>query len=371
MSLNYDTESYEDYLDDIKDEDLVEDKTTTESVNTASTEEDDDTHTDTCEPTEPDLEQDDEQDEELTPPPKPKALPIADRSKRPLPQKLLENQKKHEEALERQRQQRDAKKGKAGSNSRTPEPKAQAIAAVRAAPPGTRRVVVAGKVRYLPIKTAVEPEPESTFEIPIVHNHSPSKVVQEIKVRADPEPTDTTEPTEPEPRARPLPANIAKAQKQHEALQATLQEHPAMRKQMGNKKGSRAPAGTRNKIPGKYAKQIEQEARKQTQRNIRNFADLRRMHEIQSIDANGDIDVNKASIQEIRRIRVEQRQKEQAEQKRRAASNKRESAVQEILGNEGMSKFAKMVAIKNLSASSRVQKAQPKRAPTPAPAPSN
>lgn len=107
------------------------------------------------------------------------------------------------------------------------------------------------------------------------------------------------------------------------------------------------------KLPSKYAKQIESEVKKQTVKNVKNFSDLRRIKALQDIVPDNEIDSNKASINELRKLRIEQRKREQADQKKKAMSNKRESAVQEILKNEKMSKFAKAVAIKNLSVNSR------------------
>ena len=53
---------------------------------------------------------------------------------------------------------------------------------------------------------------------------------------------------------------------------------------------------------------------------------------------------------------MEQRKREQHEQKKKSEANKKETAVQQIKNNEKMSKFAKLVAIKNLSVNSRNKK---------------
>ncbi len=55
---------------------------------------------------------------------------------------------------------------------------------------------------------------------------------------------------------------------------------------------------------------------------------------------------------ELRKLKLEQRRREQEEAKKRDANNK-DSVIQEILKNDKMSKFAKTVAIKNLSVASR------------------
>ena len=107
------------------------------------------------------------------------------------------------------------------------------------------------------------------------------------------------------------------------------------------------------KIPSKYAKEVEKDIKKQTVKNVKNFSDLRRIKAIQDINTDIDLDASKASIIELRKLRMEQRKKEQCESKKRAEANKRESAIQEILKNDKMSKFSKTVAIKNLSINSR------------------
>ena len=107
------------------------------------------------------------------------------------------------------------------------------------------------------------------------------------------------------------------------------------------------------KIPSKYAKQIEKDVKQQTVKNIKNFSDLRRIKAMQDIDPDTNIDANKASIIELRKLRTEQRKRENAELQKRAKENKRESAIQEILRNDKMSKFGQTLAIKNLSINSR------------------
>lgn len=106
------------------------------------------------------------------------------------------------------------------------------------------------------------------------------------------------------------------------------------------------------KIPTKYAQKIDNDVKKQTVKNVKNFSDLRRVKAIQEVE-HVDVDANKASILELRKIKIEQRKKEQAELRNRNEANKRETAMQEILKNDKMSKFAKTVAIKNLSVNSR------------------
>src|ERR1700733_4200535 len=110
------------------------------------------------------------------------------------------------------------------------------------------------------------------------------------------------------------------------------------------------------KIPPKYAKQIQLEIKKQTTKNVKNFSDLRRVKAIEDIDPNIGMNTCKASIHELRKMKLEQRMRANKEAKQQMEANKRESAIQNIMNNQDMSKFAKTVAIKNLSVNSRHQK---------------
>ncbi|AGC02123.1 hypothetical protein H012_gp332 [Acanthamoeba polyphaga moumouvirus] len=140
---------------------------------------------------------------------------------------------------------------------------------------------------------------------------------------------------------RKIPSAIAKKMEMHAAKQAKEANLP------GRKKSNT------KKIPSKYAKQMENDVKKQTVRNVKSFSDLRRIKTLQDISSGDLQDTNKASMTELRKLRMEQKKREQAELRKRAEENKRESAIQEILKNDKMSKFAQVVAIKNLSVNSR------------------
>lgn len=362
------------------------------------------------------------------------------RKKRGLPKTMLANQQKYLEALERQQRMISSKKDKnknqknGKKNKNRIEEETPKKSVVNMQPPGTRRVIVAGKVKYFPIKNedvdentmtnkndpqkqeisktdvksaktttlplkasntkeTVIPKQKETnqienndeiVDIPVfrkeikqttkqskplpktrqnnmsiknIKDSVPSKVVQagsknrETKNIINNKKNDnnklskilhdndeTTEPT------KKLPSSLAKKMQIHKTVMA--KQIPKINK---NKMGSNSG----KKIPSKYAKQIENDVKKQTVKNVKNFSDLRRIKALQDINPDIDIDANKASIIELRKLRIEQRKKEQAELKKRAEANKRDSAIQDILRNDKMSKFAKTVAIKNLSVNSR------------------
>ena len=112
---------------------------------------------------------------------------------------------------------------------------------------------------------------------------------------------------------------------------------------------------TGKKLPARYSKQMEKEIKKQTVKKVKNFADLRRVRALEGVELDEDVDTNRASLVELRKLRIEQRKREHAENKKQMI-NTRESAVQTILSDDKMSKFSKAIAIKNLSVNSRHKK---------------
>lgn len=109
---------------------------------------------------------------------------------------------------------------------------------------------------------------------------------------------------------------------------------------------------SQKKASGKYAMYVSNDIKKHTSKNIRNFKDLRRVDAMETLNLDSDLDIGKASIIELRKLKLEQRKKN-AEERKNAEMAQKDSPVQTILKNPTMSKFAKTVAIKNLSVNSR------------------
>jgi len=107
-----------------------------------------------------------------------------------------------------------------------------------------------------------------------------------------------------------------------------------------------------HRIPHKYAKHMENEVKKNTIKNVKSFSDLRRITEMQHIDV--EINTSRMTVVEMRKLNSEKRQRDMADQKLKQ-TNQRETLVQNILKNDKLSKFSKLVAIKNISANSRRQ----------------
>jgi len=296
-----------------------------------------------------------------------------EKKKRGMPKAMLANQQKYLEALEKQQRMIKTNKEKSAGKeiakqiktSKAPELviPTQAIQSAE-----TRRVIVSGKVRYIPIKNTKPIEAECMVDdndlkdIPIFKKDtngangakSTNNVINAIDAininnatNAKTNNKDTID----------VPKRIPTTLKQKmEAHQASVSKKEPSRPPKGSISVESKGIGN-TKVPSKYAKQIENDIKRQTEKNVKNFADLRRLKAIQSINQDtAIIDTTKASVIELRKLRIEQRKHEQAVAKQTAVANKRESAIQEILRNDKMSKFAKTVAIKNLSVNSRTRK---------------
>lgn len=318
-----------------------------------------------------------------------------ERKKRGLPKTMMANQLKYLDALEKQQKMMGKNKKKTQSSNKKDkkmdEPKSVNMNKTNANKEGMRRVIVGGKVKYLPVKeksntpdmTSGNKVPKSKPQSPQIPISSPQEnisshhlsmngvqpIVKKIpttsSLRTNGEQRKMVNPSELLQKImkaeeedsipsipKPLPSSLAKKMEIHKAKLAKEST-------MTTKKNKSSSGSSGKKIPGKYAKQIEKDVKKQTVKNVKNFSDLRRIKAIENITTDLDIDANKASINELRKLRIEQRKKEQADLKKKAEANKRESAVQEILKNDKMSKFAKTVAIKNLSINSRHKKRNP------------
>ena len=306
------------------------------------------------------------------------------RPKRGLPKMFLENQMKHEEYMEKQRRMAEMNKkasqktsgSKADSSKSSSKTKNKNVVSTPVAPivttardPGTRRVIVGGKVKYIPIKSAEVAQ--ETVATPATASAQPVKTVNTFKLDISSRVDKLLMEEENEEaigaeiiQSKKIPAGLMKKMQQHQKTkEALIQNKPSKdsgsksnRTGSGSKSGSKShqfgsKSGSTGRTPSKYAKYIENEVKKQTIRNVRTFTDLRKIKEMQNLDIN--MDPNKVSIHELRKLSLEKRKKDAKEKKKLAEANKKESAVQAILSDDKMNKFSKMVRIKNLSVNSR------------------
>lgn len=272
------------------------------------------------------------------------------RKNRGLPKKFAINQKRYQENLEKQRRMK--KDGKTKTVKNPPKVTGQTSNLNK---PGMRRVIVAGKVKYLPMVTSTDPPqaPESEIVIDGEQNENPIDVDQKIKIPSDQIEGGTTSshPINAVPEQDDVKNAETTSRQDDLDHSKSAMDSFARRMFLINTKSK----DTGKRVPKKYAKEIEKEVKKQTVKNIRNFSDLHRIRAIQDLPSDINIDANRASIMELRRIKMEHRKKE-LEEKKKQEANKRDSVIQEILNNDKMSKFAKALAIKNLSVTSRHRK---------------
>ena len=278
----------------------------------------------------------------------------AERRQRSVPKTIMANQQKYIETLERQKKMMQSKK----NNATKPVDKYKTSTKssvmennqTTTDQPNVRRIVVAGKIKYVPIKknnpetVDVQTSNHPTVKDQAVNNNQITDSQTTDNQTTDNQTTDIEKQLEMLDRVEHI-ANLTPGHaKKHRELKSKL-----ISAQNKSKKGN----GLTNKIPSKYAQHIENNVRKQTIKNVKNFSDLRRLKAIQDIESELDIDPTKASIQDLRKMKLEQRKQNQEAAKKRLESNKKESAIQEILRDDKRSKLSKALAIKKLSVNSR------------------
>jgi hypothetical protein len=251
--------------------------------------------------------------------------------KKTIPKAILENKKKYLENREKmQRLQEEERKSQ--DNQLAPK-----TVLKRTVPEGQkmRRINIGGRIKYVPIK--------------------------EVSITNCPEPIVTKSVTNYTSPDGSVKKSITQTIKHSESSfnSSSFGENDVPKNRPTIKKSSTCSNARQKKIPPQIAKKIEEQVKRQTKKNARNINDLRKINALENLDLNGQ-DPEMIGMQELRKMRAQQRKRE-LEEKRKEESNYKDSAVQQILGDESLSKFAKMVAIKNLSVNSRKrQVAKPK-----------
>ena len=233
----------------------------------------------------------DEMDKDIT-----KQNNKADRKPRGLPKTFMATQQKYIESLERQKRMMQSKKTK-NKNTTTKKP-IHVSKSPNQNSTGMRRIIVAGKVKYIPV---IQNNNSIIDNIPIVkklQNNQMEKMTKNDNIKVE---QDSTNQIEKEPSNQ---VDIITKNNPVNVEQSTEKKIPSSIAQKANDylskkvKQSNVKKGTAitNKIPSKYAQQIENNVRKQTIKNIKNLSELRRIKEIQEIDPNSLIDASRASI---------------------------------------------------------------------------
>jgi hypothetical protein len=110
----------------------------------------------------------------------------------------------------------------------------------------------------------------------------------------------------------------------------------------------------KSRIPNAIYKHMEQDIKKKTIQNAKNLDDLRRITALQDIIPEMGIDVERATLMELRKLKA----KQQHERRNKEATTKPEPSertqkIESILNDTKLSNFQKMVALRNSSLSTR------------------
>jgi len=256
--------------------------------------------------------------------------------KRRIPKKILENQMKYMEALEKQQKMKNPSKNKTVCK--------KTVAEVDSVEPadktGMIRMVVNGRVKYIPINK----ESESSEIIPVDTPLLKTKESAFVKENSMIQPQKLV----PQGETPPLKTSGLIPSRETPPLKTSglIPSRETTRKSNQDK--------PHNRMPERYAKQIEKDVKKTTIQNVKSFSDLRRIKAMEDLQIDTNVDINKVSMNELRRMKMEQKKKDILSDKNK--QSKRESAVQNIMSDEKMSKFSKMIAVNNLAVNSRHKK---------------
>uniref|UniRef100_A0A6C0CA15 Uncharacterized protein n=1 Tax=viral metagenome TaxID=1070528 RepID=A0A6C0CA15_9ZZZZ len=248
---------------------------------------------------------------------------VPEKKARGLPRSIMLNQAKYTEALEKQQRMMNGAKKKKNPPTKNAKSAAPSTTESTISQDGSvpmQRMIIGGKVKYIPIKTTSAPEPQTIA-------------------------AETTADEIPEPIPKKVPSKIA------DNMEKYNKQMEDQGKPVETKKNT---AKVSSKIPSRYVGQIEKEIKQSTTKNVKSFTELRKIRMMDDLKI--DTDVNKTSMVELRKLKMEQRKNELLAAKKITETNKKESAVKNILSDDKMTKFSKTVAIKNLSVGSRNNK---------------
>ena len=288
-------------------------------------------------------------------------IEVPTRPKRGMPKAMLANQQKYMAIKEKEMKLKGNKGTKTPNANLSQKPTSSESGPNRSDGVATRRIVVGGKVKYIPVAV----EAESPISVNPTKSVSPVSVGQTTTTPKPNSPQSVPTATNPKERLNQeittkLINELSLTEKSNGQTQS-LSQSPSQSQSLSQPPSqsqrplSRAPAEKTAtvRIPDRYAKEIEKNVKKNTVKNVKNFSELRKVRALENLDTT--VDTNTASLIEIRKLKVEQRKRELIEAKERVDSGKKESPLQQILNNDKMSQFSKTVAIKNLSASSRTK----------------
>lgn len=268
--------------------------------------------------------------------------------KQRIPKHILEGQRKHQEMIEKQQKAMKAKP----SAKKTSMPIPSQSDNKTSAPAGMKRVFVGGSFKYIPVASSQQSQPLSkpsdrlntVTNQPVAQGTTQNTTQDSTENKND----DKVEQTE---NKRKMPTMLSKKLEQYQAKIEKERNNMNTTKKAGNNNGAK-----QRRVPARFAKQMEDEVKKRTMQSVKTFSDLRRIKAMEDLDTS-NIDTTRTTIIEMRKLKAEQRRREQSESQKRIENNKFESAVQKIKNDDKLSQFAKTLKIKNLSVNSRHKKA--------------
>ena len=256
--------------------------------------------------------------------------PVAREKK--IPNKLLEKMMKYEQMVEKQKRER--------GGIRVPEKKLLQTSEVKKAPEEQKegvmkKIVVGGKVKYVRVD---ESTTDKSNKVNIVDNKEVTKPIQ-INNRK-------TGSVQILDNIKKI-INESNITDNEEKVEEKVEESSQKIVNTPNPTETPIPIIRKNRIPAKHADYIKEMQKKDAMNNAKTYSDLRKLKEMSDLDL--DIDPNKFTMQELRRMNTERRRKEQDS---RVVSPK-ESEVTKLMNDTSIPYAQKVLKLKSISAGNR------------------
>jgi hypothetical protein len=100
-------------------------------------------------------------------------------------------------------------------------------------------------------------------------------------------------------------------------------------------------------IPSRYASHMKDEAKERNLKNVKTLSELRRVKEANSLD----VENQRATLLQLKQIRVEQKLKEKEDLKQKALVGKKETEIKKIMESNDLTPFQKLLRVKHMSVS--------------------
>jgi hypothetical protein len=327
---------------------------------------------------------------------KPKAPIVIERTKRQPPSVILEAERKYNEMLEKQRAAlRPKQSGKKGREvNKVPERRKLTTRRTSKRPvdidvPEELNIVPVENAEILPEpqKEVIEETPkeiyvvkESSFAETVINGHPIEHVIEstdkpvdvpdvDAEIESEIEsPRSGNRPTETRTiieRERPKLVLKTKPKEEEKPSIKILSTTTRNTNIVGSKNKNSSVTTTHHvldrstgikkaRIPNAIYKHMEQDIKKKTIQNAKNLEDLRRISALQDIIPEMGIDIERATLIELRKLKAKQQHERRAkEAQSKPEPSERTQKIDSILNNTKLSNFQKMVALRNSALSTR------------------